>query len=40
MTDKERYLNALIEFSFFAKKVVPQMKQLKDLVEKSRIVKR
>jgi hypothetical protein len=26
LTDKERYLNSIIEFTFFAKKVLPQLK--------------
>lgn len=33
MVDKERYHNNLIEASFFVKKVIAQMKQLKKIVE-------
>ena len=40
ISDKESYKNSLVEFTVFSKKVTAQMKQIKDLVEKSRSVKR
>lgn len=40
LTDKERLHNALVEYSFFAKKVIAQMKQLKKAVEAYRNIKR
>ncbi len=40
MVDKERYHNTLIEFNFFFKKVLAQLKGLKDLIEQSRVNKR
>jgi hypothetical protein len=33
MVDKERYHNTLIEFNFFFKKILAQMKAIKDLIE-------
>jgi len=40
MTDKDRYNIVLIEFNVFAKKVLPQLKQVRELIEKSRTMKR
>ena len=40
LTDKERFHNNLIEFSFFAKKVIKQMKDLRKLIEGSLVIKR
>ena len=39
LTDKERLHNILVEFSFFAKKVIPQMKALKKNLAQYRTVK-
>ena len=39
LTDKERLHNILVEFSFFAKKVIPQMKTLKKNLNTYRSVK-
>jgi hypothetical protein len=40
LTDKERYHNNLIELSFFVKKVLKQMKELKKIIENSLVAKR
>lgn len=39
LTDKERLHNNLVEYTFFAKKVIVQMKQLKKNVETFKTVK-
>ena len=39
LTDKERFHNNLVEYTFFAKKVLTQMKQLKKNVETFKTVK-
>lgn len=40
LTDKERFYNNLIEFNFFVKKVLVQMKNLKKIIEASLVAKR
>ena len=40
LVDKERFNNNIVEFSFFVKKVHLQMKNLKKLVETSKVAKR
>lgn len=32
LTEKERFNNVIIEFTFFAKKVIPQLKVMKKLI--------
>lgn len=39
LTDKERFANSIIEFTFFSKKVLPQLKQLKKSVKDMKTVK-
>lgn len=39
LTDRERLNNILVEFTFFAKKVLPQLKTMKKVVESSRSIK-
>ena len=39
LTDKERLHNILVEFTYFSKKVLPQMKTLKKAIEGFRQVK-
>ena len=39
LTDKERFHNALIEFSYFAKKVLSQLKAMKKSIESFKAIK-